>query len=398
MPNAAEILTPQGFNRPSYLDYLEANQAKAREIFGEDVDLTEETAMGQWINLVSYRDAEHAELAEKVYLSGSVDTAEDFALDYAVKRGAGITRFSDARAKGKLKFIVAPGATVAKDTIIATEKGVSVRTIAAVTDTEGVGLVLADAMAVDYGANGNIGANTALIISTPQEGVQSVTNPEAFTGGRLKESDKELRSRYYMSIARGGSATTDAVNAAILEIPDVRAAFVDENDSAEVRNGLPPHCIAPVVLGGDREAIAKAIHSKKAGGIQSYGTETVMVTDKSGKQRTIGFSYATNSEIYVKVALSKNAAFPSNGVKEVTRQIIEYIGGTDEDGNTYSGLGMGETVYLSRVMREITVSGIDDLTVYLRLGSSGEYVTENIPISGTNVAQTDYEKVVVTFE
>ena len=396
MPSVDQILTPLGFNRPSYNDFLAENQQRARELFGEDVDLTEDTALGQWIMELSYRDAEHAELAEKVYLSGGVDTAEGLALDYAIKRGApGMTRFKDQYSTGYLVFTVEPGTSVAVNTIIETAKGVQVMTTEAVTDTTNSGRVQAKARAVNYGVSGNIEPNTATVIKTPQAGVQSVTNPEAFTGGRLAETDKELRTRYYQSTSRSGSATSDAIRAAILELSTVRAAIVRENDTAETVDGLPPHCVAPVVLGGDQTEIATAINSKRTAGIQSFGTTTVEITDKSGQVRKIGFSYAEDVDIYVNITIKKNAAYPANGDDLVKTRVIEYIGGTDQDDTTYPGLGMGDSVVIMQIVRAIDVIGIDDLTVEIRAGLEGEFVSTNLPIEGYKVAQTDFEKVVI---
>lgn len=395
---AQEILTGLGFKRMRYEDYLSKLQADAKEIFGENVDLDDESPLGQWIKLQAFQRAEENELAERVFLWGSVDYAEGVALDYAVGK-YGVQRFQASKSKGTdaLSLTVTAGSTVEAGFIGATESGIQFRTTETVTDDDNNGTVVADIESIEYGPFGNQAIGTITEIVTPLANVTAITNTVATAGGRNREEDKELRARYYKTIATAGGSTTDSVLSELLELPDVRAAIVTENDSDTTDgNGNPPHSISPVVLGGTPESIAYAIHRKKAGGIRSYGTQTFDVTDKSGRTKTIGFSYAATAEIYVNVNLSKNSAFPENGDEEVQRQIIEYIGGEDADGNTYLGLGMAASVIHSQLLRAVTVPGISDMTVTLRKGASGGYAAANITIGSTEVAETDAGKVVVT--
>lgn len=395
---AQTVLTELGFKRISYNEFMEIHQQQAREIFGEDVDLGDESPLGQWIKFISFHRAEENALAEAVFLSGNVDYATGVSLDYAVSK-FGVSRFVEERSYGvnSLKVTLTPGATLEAGFIVATNGGVQLRTVANVTDFDNDGTVYADLEAIDYGPSGNVAAGTPLTIQTPVAGVTAASIVLETTGGRNRETDKELRAKYYRSISLSGGSTTDSIRAALLEIPEVRAAIVTENDSSTTdAGGNPPHSVSPVVLGGSPEDIGAAILEKKAGGIQSYGSETVLVMDQSKKMQTIGFSYATVANIYVKVDLSTNAAFPDNGAFLVEQQIIQYIGGTDADGTQFQGLGMADPVIHAQVIRSITVPGIDDLTVTMRKGATGSYAAANILMGVVEVAETDAGKVEVT--
>lgn len=398
---AQTILTALGFKRKRYDEYLAENQAKARELFGQDVNLSDVSPMGQWVALISYQQAEANELAEKVWLSAHIDTAEGVALDYGVKK-YGLRREQPAAATTTIDITGDAGTVIAAGALTV-ETADGLQFVNTTGGTIGSGALNLPVVALETGPAGNVPANTITVIYTPMAGVDAVSNPTVAVGGKNVETDDRLRERYYATMGRGGSSTTDGVRVAMLEVPGVRAAVVLENNldtwsGGSVNVGYPPHCIAPVVLGGDPQAVAVAIHSKKAGGIRSFGSTVRTVPDKSGFNQTIAFSYATQAPIYVNVELSKNAVFPANGARLVQDEVIRYIGGTNADNETYLGLGMAATVVHAQIVGTIirTVPGIVDLTVTLRKGTSGSYSAANVPIGAVEVADTDAGKVAVT--
>jgi uncharacterized phage protein gp47/JayE len=391
-------LTAQGFIRKRYDDYITEMEQQARELFGADVNLSDNSPLGQFIKLIAYARAEENELAEAVYNSAFVDTAEGVSLDRVCKY-IGITRLQAQKAvgPGALKITVDEGATVEAGLIVSTQGGIEFITTETVTDTDNDGIVYADIEAVEAGAAGNVPANTITEIVTPVAGVQSVTNEIATSGGRDTETDAELRSRYYLSVAKSGSSTTDGIRAALLnDVPGVRAVTVIENNNDTTdADGRPPHSFEVIVLGGNPQDIAEAILSKKPAGIRAYGSQTVVVQDASGNNQTIGFSTATQKNIHANVTITKNNAFPTDGVNMVKLEIVKYIGGQDASGNSYTGLGMGEDVIYAKVINAIlSVPGIDDVTVTLS-DDGTNFSTSNVVIAPTEVAQTDFDKLVI---
>lgn len=390
------VLTALGFKRKRYDEYLAEKQELAKSLFGVDVNLSDDSPMGQWIKLTSFHDAEANELTEKVWLSSHIDTAEGVALDYQVKK-YGIYRDQSQAATGYITVTLGNGQTIAAGALtVSTTNGIKFTNSLGGTST-GTSLTL-PIVAVLEGTQANVPANTITVISTPIAGVTAVNNAEATSGGRLTETDPQLRERYYKTLNRTSSSTTDGIRAALLEVEDIRAAVVIENvTDTNDEYGNPPHCIAPVVLGGNSSDIGAAILSKKAGGIRSFGTQTIIVKDNSGNDQTIGFSYATKQDIYVTVDMTKNAAFPTNGAELAELEVIKYIGGADIDNQTYAGLGMATSVIHSQIVGAIlrNVAGIVDLTVTLRKGLSGSFLAQNITIGAVEVAETDAAKVTV---
>lgn len=136
--------------------------------------------------------------------------------------------------------------------------------------------------------------NTLTEITNPVAGFSAPTNPAAADVGRDQETVAAARLRRLFGLARKGSSNADAVRADLSNednVPGVDFVSVLENDTDTTDgNGLPPHSIRAVVLGGDDEDIAWTIFTSKAGGIATSGTETVTVTDASGNDHDIHFS------------------------------------------------------------------------------------------------------------
>lgn len=132
-------------------------------------------------------------------------------------------------------------------------------------------------------------AGTLITITSPVSGFSAPTNPADAELGQLVESDPQLREKRQTSVQRAGSSSVDAIRADLLELDDVIYASVLENDTDTTdANGIPPHSIWAIVLGGLAADIARIIFESKAGGPGTKGTDIVVtVTDASGNGHTI---------------------------------------------------------------------------------------------------------------
>lgn len=391
------MLTAQGFVRKRYDDYLLEMQDQAKELFGADVNLSDRSPLGQFIKLVAYGRAEENELAEEIYDSAYVELAEGISLDHAAKR-IGLSRIQATKAVGEVTFSVDEGTNILSGMIVATKGGIEFVTTSSATDDDGDGLITVGIEAVEPGTNGNTPGNTIVEINTPISGVKSVTNNQATDEGRNTETDSEFRNRYFRSLSNAGGASMPSIRAALLELTGVIDASVDENDTLEIVDGIPPKSIAPFVYGGDDQSIADTIFNRKTGGIQSYGSTTVSISDTMGKQHAIGFSRPTVVDIWVKLTITKNAEYqqyPVDGDNQVKTRIIEHIGGVDADGTKYDGRGLDADVIQYKLIAAIAdIPGIDDVVVELSTDNVA-YSESNVAIDKTSIAQTDYNKVVI---
>ena len=385
-------LTAQGFRRKTYPDILADMQTRAKNFFGEDINLSDRSPLGLFIQSIAWEYSRLWEEAEKAYYAGCVDDAEGVQLDGATKYAA-VTRKGPQQATGYIMVTGSEGSEVTPAFIAGTKNGICFSPDA--TYTLGTEPTRVNIVCRGVGKAGNVQAETITEIVTPLAGLSSITNPEPTTNGQDAESDTDFRERYYRSLSSGGSSTRTAVESALLDMPTVKDTVVEENDTMETINGLPPKCIAPYVFGGEDADVAQTILQAKAGGIQSYGTIIIEAEDKRGYKHMIGFTRPASKDVYVKVTITKNPQYPADGDTRVKTAIIKYIGGRDYDGTEYKGRGLGQDVVLSKINTAVdSVSGIDDVMV--ELSTDGvNYATANIPISTMEIANADHEKVMV---
>ncbi|WP_427071040.1 baseplate J/gp47 family protein [Lysinibacillus fusiformis] len=387
-------LDKNGFKRKSYSDLVDSMSAKAKEKFGADANTTERSFLGIIIRIMAWFFSLLWQDTEDVYHSAYRKTAEGAQLDMLLPY-AGISRNLADFAYGQIHISGTPNHFIESGFLVSTNNDIFFETIYDLTlDSEGKGT--AEIVALDVGVIGNVGANTITEIVNPDADVTSVINLLKTSGGQEKETDAEARERADITVDGIGSATTAAIRTNLLKISSIRAAKVIENFKDEVdQYGTPPRSIQAFVLGGDDEEIAKAIHEKKAGGIQPYGTTYVDVLDLSGEIQQIGFTRASKVDIYIKVKVGTNSSFTSDGVDQIQTELIRYIGGTDANNNTYAGLNMGDDVVVARLNARIfNVDGIEDAK--LEVSKDGvNYDNSNIVIALQEAAQTHFNDIEV---
>lgn len=119
-------------------------------------------------------------------------------------------------------------------------------------------------------------------ISNSQSGWQSATNIADATIGLPVENDATLRQRQSVSTMNSSTAILQGIQGAIEALPGVARVRCYENEgNLPDSNGIPGHCIAVVVDGGDANSIATVIKAKK-GGCGTYGSASVTLTDAFG--------------------------------------------------------------------------------------------------------------------
>ncbi|MCP1176193.1 baseplate J/gp47 family protein [Bacillus sp. 1663tsa1] len=393
------MLTTEGFKRKRYADFIKEMEGLARNLWGNDVNLSERGPLGMFIKNISFARAEENELAESIYYSGYYFTAEGISLDY-IGKNRGLERARAIAATGRVAFKVEPATTVKQGTIVATKSGVEFVTTEIGRDDDKDGLVNVNIIASVAGIDGNVQANTITEIITPIVGVNSVINTEQTKYGREEETDGEFRKRYAESFSTK-SSTTNGIRARLLaDVPGIRTAIVFQNTSNEKDSfGRPPYSIEAVVHGGEDEAIVKAILASKAGGVRAFGEQQFAIKDEGGNEHIVAFSRATEQPIYARVTVYRGGEFPaiSMGEKLVETEVIKYIGGLDVDGINHSGLGMGDSIVTGKILANIfsNVPGVKDCTVELSKNNGAVWNTGNISIGRLQVPSTDFNKVVV---
>lgn len=257
--------------------------------------------------------------------------------------------------------------------------------------------VSVDATATVAGSGSNVSADTLTILGSSINGIDETSNPLPSDGGKDRESDDELRDRAENELGEGIRATQVALISRLQQLDGMRSVSVIVNDSSSTDGaGRPSHSFEAVVdIDSDHyQSVAERILNTKAAGDIPVGgyagtkvTETVELIN--GQTKDINFSTPTDVKIYVDVSLTKTSDYA--GDERVQDEIVEYIGGTLNGGNSVSGkLGVGDDVVYNRVLsRVMDVPGVVDVSS-LNIGTSDPPgSTSNLSISSTEVSVSD---------
>ncbi|MBW7452432.1 baseplate J/gp47 family protein [Paenibacillus sepulcri] len=388
------MLDSTGFKRQRFEDIFASMELKTKEVFGETTNTAEDSPIGLLLRIEAWALAMLWQDAEQVYNNGYINTAIGNNLD-RLGPYVGVTRITEQYATGAVTLTGTPGY------IVPAGFRVAAGDVYFETDTDipiGLGgTATVTVTAVNPGQTGNVAAGMIVDIVNPNADVTRVTNPAEIRGGREKETDEEFRDRFEQSVSTGGSGTVDSIRGILLGVAGVRAAVVIENiTNATDSAGRPPKSFEAYVLGGSAVDIGAAIFSKKAAGIESYGSESVTVLDLAGNAHEVHFSFAETVTVSIKVTVTKNSSYPADGAAQLKTALIKYIGGEDADGQLYSGLTMGADVVLSRMIATaLTIPGVDDAAVELSLDGGSSWFAHNIVTGPQEVAQTAADQITV---
>lgn len=329
-------VTAEGISAPDYQTVLDTITGYFQQIYGSDAYLDPDSKDGQMVALVALAIHDANNTAISVYRSFSPATALGDALTSNVKIN-GITRRAATNSTVDLLLTGTVGTTITNGSVRDTNSVIWNLPATVVIGTDGT--VVATATCANSGAVAAV-AGSVNGINTPTRGWASVTNPLAATVGVAAETDAELRVRQSQSVALASLTPFDAVDGAIANIEGVTRHKLFENDQEVTdSNGLPPHSISAIVEGGDATEIANTIRSTKGQGVSTYGTTTVIVTDKYGNPYTIRFSRPVDVPIYVSITIQALTGYSSQVGDEIKAAVAAYI----------NSLAIGDSVLLSRV-------------------------------------------------
>ena len=383
-------ITTTGFEIKTFQEILDSMETtgKQAENFGEDFDLRDGTPQKQFFSVIAEELASLWEQLGNVYAQGQFDQAEGVGLDYLTKR-IGVRR-NQALKAGQLtdepvSFFGINGTIIPIDFLVETESGIQFKTKSSGTISGGTVDINIEALLA--GADGNVSSGTVIVITNPLAGLDTVTNASAFTSGTNQETNEELRARAQESIALLGRSTSNSIRTTLLATVGVTDALVQENDTSATVGGIPPKAISPVVLGGSDNDVATSIFNTKAGGIQSFGAETVGFTDDSGNTITIGFERPTLIDVWIDAVVTKASDYPVDGDTQVKTIIVDYI----------NGLQISDDVILF-TMSSLIGAGVPGITNLVLESSTDDitYLPADVTIGATEKAQTENAKVVVT--
>lgn len=380
-------LTPTGFEIKSLETILSEIKDEIHTNVSPNVNLETSSPTGQIVGVLARNERLMWELAQAVYSGQYPDSASGFSLT-SLAALTGTARRAASPSLVTASVNIDPG-TYAIGTLVAhvindpTSRFVN-------RDAVTNGTASPDDFDVVFQSeeNGPVRAyaGTLTVIAEAVSGWNTVTNALDADLGQNEESDSELRARREAELARRGSTTAAAIRVDVADVADVDSVTVLENDTDVTVNGIPPHSIEALVLGGLDAEIAEAILLSKPAGIRAYGSTTEYVIDDQGESHRIQFTRPTEKDIWMELDVAVDESVYAGD--DVLKETIADYGDLNQK--------VSFDVIHSRIVAiAMGVTGVRDVTE-LRLGFFASPTgTTNLTISSREIARFDTSRIAV---
>jgi uncharacterized phage protein gp47/JayE len=382
-------VTADGFQCDDIATILTGLQAAMRNIFGQDIDVGNDTVDGETLQIYAEAKVDSDQLALDVYNSWNPQTASGVALSRLVELN-GIRRIPaepsqiTVTCSGNVNTHIPIGSII--ESTANGERFVTIQD-AVVPWT---GAIEVACFSQNYGAiQGPVGTLTTII--TPVFGWQSVTNSTSAILGRDMETDAELRIRRAMSTATPAQSVPESLYGAIANIPLVTQVRIFENNSGEVSKDemqMPPHSYMCVVEGGADLDIAGAIWNRASIGAQQVGHTTVTIQDVQGYPHDITFQRPEIVRMYVRIWVRPLPGWGDALVAAITQNLVNW---------TIENWRIGQDIIYSRVYEPLNeLPNVFSVTALYVGPSSGTTNTQDYHLYGPFMATLDPADITVT--
>jgi uncharacterized phage protein gp47/JayE len=338
--------------------------------FGSNFDVSPESPDGQVIGVVADEIDQCWNQAQQVFNSYRPGAVSGVGLDNVCEL-TGAVRYVNEHSRVTVVCAGTAGASVPAGSQV----GDGTMTFTLDTDVILPGDVTAVA---DSAGEYYIAPNTVTrIITTGIPDWTGVNNPDIGTTGINYEPDPSLRARRDKTTSISGSATVEAIYAALSDL-NLDYIRIRDNDTGAAIGAQPAGTVFVVVDGGTKNDIARRIYNAKTGGVPTFGTESIDIADSKGYPHTIKFSRSSNTEIFVKGTCKRRTGsnVSSNDAAESLQEaMISYL----------NSLQPGQSVIWSELFKPLM-----DATMYLEVDSLFIGLAANP--TGTATIELDIDK------
>ena len=380
-------ITDDGFVLKRFEDIRDEVYTALRTAFGDNIDLDDQQPLGLITNIFVEQIADSWESAQAVYNSFWASTATGVSLDRIAALN-GVTRLQATYSTGELQ-ITGTNGTFIDIGDLRVGNGVGGTVVNSQAGTISGGTLTLACRAESTGDTTYL-AGTLTTILTPIFGVSAVTNPADVSGGRNTETDAEFRLRRAEFLQASGSSNVEGIRNALLDLEYVTAAIVVED---VVNHTIS--CSILTDLGGaisgfpDEELeVAETIFNAKAAGIETLGSNTVVVTDSQGITHDVKFSEATEVACTISFTVTENTdafegdTFPTDGEDQIKAAIVAY----------FADLSIGQDVWINKIEQAASsIAGVKGVASTLLNGAG-----TNLSIATTELATISTSNISIT--
>lgn len=312
-----------GIHVPTYQDIIEYYTNKAREIFGQDIYLGEDSQDYQLLSIIARATAASFQAAVDSYNARDPDTAFDDVLDGLCSIN-GIKRKPSTYSTVSVVLTGTPY-TVINNGVVQSVSG-DMWNLPSQVIIGGGGSITVTATAQERGAITAL-PNSITIIVTPTYGWATVTNPNQASVGQAIETNPQLKARRRVAVSTPANTTLESLSAGIDNLLGVTDFVVLENDTKYTdARGLPGNSICAVVEGGTTEDIAKTLAKLKNMGVLTYGDITTRIVNEYGSPLNISFFRPEYVPVYITVNITARNGYTSVVGDNIKQAIVDYLG------------------------------------------------------------------------
>lgn len=324
-------INQNGFKTDSFIEILTRLSTQLKDIYGQDVNLDQDTQDGQMLGINTTVISDLQDLALYIYNSMDPDFAEGVNLDRLLKLLAR-TRLPATKSTVDISLTLGRDAIIPITYTVSDSNGQNWQITSEQTLTAGTHLVTFES--VDYGMI-TAESNTITQQVTIMTEIDSLTNPADAVSGRDEESDQELRERRNKILEVNAYSTVGSIVGKILTLDNVIDCIVYENKTSvyDSEKDLNSHSIWIIVKGGEIEQITETIVKDKTGGTglkgEIEGTYIENFITQSGKNRqivhTVNFDRPTEKEIYLKFNVKRRVSTQSIDIDNIRNTLANKV-------------------------------------------------------------------------
>lgn len=318
---------------------------KLKNIYGQDINLDQNSPDGQFLNLLAQEKKDTLDLFTQYYNNLDVDRVVGIPQQILYKlNGLTINAYTysyvyvdvtttaplnlSGISNSDLENADATGYTVADSNgnrwILTT--GTSSSTVSLSAGTTTLNFRSAEL--------GSITAlpNTITVMETIIAGVSGVNNPaNNYITGATGESDAQYRIRRNRSVAVSSQGFADSLEAQLLNLPNVSQAMVYQNRTSSIVDGIPANGVWVICEGGNADDVGKAIYNNIPPGIPMKGSQTVTITRPNGQLETVNYDLGSAVDLYVELSIKIiNGAVDQAYLKQELSKLTWNIGESAE--------------------------------------------------------------------
>jgi uncharacterized phage protein gp47/JayE len=324
-------INQNGFKADSFIEILTRLSTQLKDIYGQDINLDQDTQDGQLLGINTTIISDLQDLALYIYNSMDTDFAEGVNLDKLLKLLAR-TRLPATKSTVDINLTVNRDVVIPTTYTVSDANGQNWQIASEQTLSTGTHLVTFES--VDFGAI-TAEANTITQQVTIIPEIDSLTNPSSAISGRDEESDQQLRERRNKILEVNSFSTVGSILGKILTLDNVADCVIYENDTNiyDAEKDLNSHSLWIIAKGGEVEQITETIIKDKTAGTGLKGNVEATYTEnfirKNGTTReihhTAKFDRPTEKEIYLKFNVKRRVATQSIDIDNIKNTLADKV-------------------------------------------------------------------------